>query len=878
MAYFYAPASHSAISGRRVPFPTQEVVKKCLTPQIPKHSWDFFKENLTWKLTCSVEDFRSRIKKDHKSWPPHVRLLVADVLFLEFLKFRSEQYSLHESKVRYQSEEGFFWDPNTQASQQKTVAEPFTAQALVDVSVSWADEFELLLKPLYTSKLSSARYGRQQPQIFRKESGVRWIRFLSASRRYKQLATSIAEDLEFLFFNSQDRKEVLAILQDTVEAEPETLKLFGDILLKYYSKIPTQSDRRIDADDLEPWLAYLSLRPKPSSEKDKDELLTTLRRMWVLFPKKSDKVAIRKKAIELGVSSAFAGPSARQMNLEELVLHSKMQNEALLGAEGLKTMDHVLKLPSKTLDRDELWDALEWHILLLRIMDQRHRIADILNQYLNKGRFIDTPEKSEEREKFFDRFYQVARWRWSYDKIEVAVKNFDQIIALNRAWNTDHQLAKSFYIRARIAEQNGDKVAARPYLDQALQELALRKKDNDDLHQDLLWRRFFNSLDLGALRGTYQQLVQEMEALKPEIDWKEDGSRWLFWMAQAHLLEGDKDKAAKYFKDAYENEPLGYYSSMSGVELIRMGRDAPSGWKLPSAEKYWKADETAWSEPDFSEVFNTETLSVSKSQNWAWARIYGLASIGQFEDLKRYLSSLERRAYVYALSSTRRYRNSTKRRLLKKIAWLRLAAGDNIGALRMGELARITFEGDIGAEELAFLYPLPFKDIVLEKSSERKIDPWHSISLIRQESAFNPVARSSANALGLMQVIPPVARLEAEELKIQDFDPANLSDPRLAVRIGTYHLSKLLDHFGDSMIVSTAGYNAGRPPAEDWLENYLHPVPYAFVDRISFAETRGYVRSILRNYVNYSRIYNDAQIDKEKLLKMPGPLSKLQAR
>lgn len=875
---FGSVSSFASIPGRRVPFPTQDIVKDCLEVQIPEHAWDFFKENLKWTLKCPVGEFRSRIEKNHKSWPPHVRLLVSDVLFHEFLKFRSEQYSLHESKVRYEREEGFKWDPSVQASQQKVPVKPFSAQALVDVTVSWADQFELLLKPLYTTKLSSKRYGRRQPQIFRKESGVRWVRFLSASRRHKQLATSIKNDLEFLFFNSKDRTAVLAILQDAVDNEPETLALFKDTLLKHYSKIPDKKDRRVRSEDLQPWLSYLSLQPKPRNKKEREALLKTLRRMWILFPKKSDKVAIRKKAIELGVSSAFAGPSPRQMKIEEIVMHSRKQNAALLGAEGLKTMDQVLKLPTKTVDPDELWDALEWHIRLLRIMDQRHKIAGLLNQYLKKGRFIDTPKKASDREKFFDRFYQVARWRWSYDKISVAVQNFDQIIALNRAWNTDHQLAKSYYIRARIAEQNGDKLSARPYFDQAIQELALRKKDNDDLHQDLLWRRFFNSLDLGALRGNYQLLVQEMEAIRPEIDFKEDGIRWYFWMGQAHLLEGNKDKAAEYFEKAYEEEPLSYYSSLSGVELIRMGREAPSGWNLPSAEKYWKADETAWSEPSFSEVFNTKTLSVRKSQNWAWPRIYGLASIGQFEELKRYLSSLERRAYVYALSSTRRYRKSTKRRLIRKIGWLRLAAGDNIGSLRMGELARITFEGDIGAEELAFLYPLPFKNVVMEKAAERKIDPWHSISLIRQESAFNPVARSSANALGLMQVIPPVARQEAEELKIKDFDPANLSDPRLAVRIGTFHLAKLLEHFGDSLIVSTAGYNAGRPPAENWLENYLHPVPYAFVDRISFAETRGYVRSIMRNYVNYSRIYNDAKIDKDKLLKMPGPMSKLQAR
>jgi soluble lytic murein transglycosylase len=120
-----------------------------------------------------------------------------------------------------------------------------------------------------------------------------------------------------------------------------------------------------------------------------------------------------------------------------------------------------------------------------------------------------------------------------------------------------------------------------------------------------------------------------------------------------------------------------------------------------------------------------------------------------------------------------------------------------------------------------------------------------------------------------MQIIPPVAELEARKLKIKDFRPEQLTDPSMSVRIGSFHLGELYTHFESSVIVSTAGYNAGRPPVYSWLKHYSHPLPYVFIDRISFAETRKYVRSILRNYLNYSRIYGDGTVDVDALLKMP---------
>jgi soluble lytic murein transglycosylase len=146
-------------------------------------------------------------------------------------------------------------------------------------------------------------------------------------------------------------------------------------------------------------------------------------------------------------------------------------------------------------------------------------------------------------------------------------------------------------------------------------------------------------------------------------------------------------------------------------------------------------------------------------------------------------------------------------------------------------------------------------------------------SLIRQESAFNPRARSWANALGLMQMIPPVAREEAKIVGLSPFDIDDLYDPSVALKLGTHHLARLLVSFESSWICGIGAYNAGSPPVQKWIGFYKNEYPLTFVERIPFKETQNYVKSILRNYINYQRIYSKGEVHFETLVRMPQSLS-----
>lgn len=861
--------------GPRIGAPRHSLIKRCLIRQDPLEYEKYFIQNLSWKLNCPLDDFRKELQSERliRALAPHEKLLIANKLYEEFLGFRSKFFIQSAEEKTFTRESGFFWNPETSSGENETQSTknllgPIETdiEAFRVSNVGWLEDVSRLLEPLMKGLGKTITIQEFEGKIFNEEASFLWAQFLVSAGRYDKLNSELSGRLSFLINGPRFREEMVQSLFEVLERKSQGSEILKGNLTHALSFLNEIQPRNLKPIHLDFWIKLLRINGTPKSLIERNEVLSRLRQLWILFPQKNSKVSIRKLSIELGISKYFIGPSVKQMTLSEILIHADRQNRLLEGDQALITINQVLKLNRNTYTQDELWLALDLHIRLLRIMDQRHKITNVLNQYIKIGHFIDIPDSTSDQPKFFQRLYAIGRWQWSYSKTEVALATFDRIISLNRARGTDYELAASYYVRARIMEQSGDRSIARLYFEEAIQEMKNRKLNASDLFEDLMWRRFYNEFDRATSQNNYNTLLKLIDELKPFVKWDEDGERWIFWKAVTLKASGDQSTAIDYFKQAYLKTPLSYYSSISGLELINMDQKVPD-WILPDAGKFWSND-AVWNEPSFSDFFNRDSLKPRSITELPWAQVYGLASIGQFKNIPRYLPELEKRAYALSGTGSKNTLNFRKR-VLKNAGWLRLSSGDQLGSLRMGELARIIFQGEVEDENLAYLYPLPFKDVIFTASEKQKLNPWHSISLIRQESAFNPNARSIANALGLMQVIPPVAIEDAKKLGIVNFEPEMLLDPAMAVQIGTYHLSQLFLHFESSLIASTAGYNAGRPPVYSWLKHYSHPIPYVFIERISFAETRKYVRSIIRNYITYSRIYSKGQIDYDSLLKMP---------
>lgn len=126
-----------------------------------------------------------------------------------------------------------------------------------------------------------------------------------------------------------------------------------------------------------------------------------------------------------------------------------------------------------------------------------------------------------------------------------------------------------------------------------------------------------------------------------------------------------------------------------------------------------------------------------------------------------------------------------------------------------------------------------------------QVDPWLIQSLIRQESAFDPRARSSVGATGLMQLMPATARRMAKIKR------AELADPAANVKLGVRFFEHLLKRYDGETHLALAAYNAGPGKVDEWIKRYPTENPLLFVDAIPYRETREYVSFIMRNYYWY---------------------------
>jgi soluble lytic murein transglycosylase len=181
------------------------------------------------------------------------------------------------------------------------------------------------------------------------------------------------------------------------------------------------------------------------------------------------------------------------------------------------------------------------------------------------------------------------------------------------------------------------------------------------------------------------------------------------------------------------------------------------------------------------------------------------------------------------------------------------ASGRAPEAIRLGwrAAARLTLNHP---RVLRVVFPWPTRSLVEAEARTFRLDSYLVAGLIRQESGFAPAARSRAGATGYMQLMPTTAAALARQLKVPWSDQmALVVDAN--VHIGSAHLAGLLARYHGNVAPAVAAYNAGGTPVDRWLRRAGSKDPAAFVERIEFPETQGYVRAVLRNEALYRLLY-----------------------
>lgn len=321
--------------------------------------------------------------------------------------------------------------------------------------------------------------------------------------------------------------------------------------------------------------------------------------------------------------------------------------------------------------------------------------------------------------------------------------------------------------------------------------------------------------------------LKHFEALRKGVSHPRSIARAEYWIGRAHERIGNVETARKHFAHA-ANYPRSFYGllgldRLDPDELARRNLNA----ELKPAPK--PAIDTA-----FKEKFNGRDV-VQLVRALVKAKKKGLAA--------RFLFALSKDAddaQEYAATAALAHEASLPH------VGVRIAKHAEARGHIMGPLA----------------YPhnvLP-RFVKLSDSVEKPL----LLGLIRQESEFNPRAKSHAGARGLMQLMPGTARLVARQYKQRYRKNKLTEDPAYNLKLGAAHLHDLINNHGGSYILALVSYNAGPARTLAWVKQFGDPRrsrvdPINWIESIPFDETRDYVQKVMENLQIYRARFDMAE-------------------
>lgn len=292
--------------------------------------------------------------------------------------------------------------------------------------------------------------------------------------------------------------------------------------------------------------------------------------------------------------------------------------------------------------------------------------------------------------------------------------------------------------------------------------------------------------------------------------------RWRYWLARASLEGDDAERGQALLTElAQERDYYGFLAAQ------RLGA-APALNEHPTGANA-EAQAAVRRHPAVERMVELYAVGDAVNARREWNRVYDE------------LSTEERGALV---------------ELAAEIGWVGQAI---IGASR----AELT-------DRLALRFPTPFPHIFRRYAFEANLPLAFVFAVSRQESAFNPKAVSRAGARGLMQLMPATARATARQARLPQPSTAALFDPDTNVRLGAHHLAHLMQRYDGHRALVAAAYNAGSARVNRWLKERGGLPTDVWIETIPFAETRGYVKSVLAfSHVYAHRMGEPAQMLRE---------------
>ncbi|RRZ88149.1 murein transglycosylase [Erwinia sp. 198] len=271
---------------------------------------------------------------------------------------------------------------------------------------------------------------------------------------------------------------------------------------------------------------------------------------------------------------------------------------------------------------------------------------------------------------------------------------------------------------------------------------------------------------------------------------------WQYWQADLLLEQGRKEEADKILRGLMQER--GFYPM---VAAQRLGVAYPLQVdEAPSVER------SLTQGPEIARVRELMYWNMDNLARTEWSYLVGSKSRSQQQQLARY--AYEQNWWVLSVQATisGKLWNSLKER-----------------------------------------FPLAYQEQFKRYTEGKAIPVSYAMAIARQESAWNPKARSPVGASGLMQVMPATAQHTVKVYSLPGYsNSSQLLDPETNIQIGSQYLESVYQQFGQNRIFSSAAYNAGPSRVRTWLGNSAGRLDaVAFIETIPFSETRNYVKNVL---------------------------------
>lgn len=188
-------------------------------------------------------------------------------------------------------------------------------------------------------------------------------------------------------------------------------------------------------------------------------------------------------------------------------------------------------------------------------------------------------------------------------------------------------------------------------------------------------------------------------------------------------------------------------------------------------------------------------------------------------------------------------------------AWKAFRRAYEIGESRNGGALAAAPEADPGVRLWwQAAYPKAYRDLVDRYGPPAGNPDLLLYAIMRKESGFSPWDVSSADARGLLQMIPPTsARVAASEN--MDFFPDQLFDPEVNIRLGAAYIGGLSKKFAGQIPIIAGAFNAGPKAMAKWCDHHGHQSMDEFVELIAFTQTREYAKRVVAIFARYRHLY-----------------------